>query len=120
MTANQYDGLPGSSSLSWVRDKVGDVDNSAIILLDTEIQSEIAATSNLLIAAANCADKCVTRLGEYSELAAMFQRRGDALRAESSRSTSTILPPTTIGTISDSLRHQQHHRTYTHRNGYRW
>jgi hypothetical protein len=111
-TAN-YSGDPADSDLDYVRDRIGDIDSSSFILLDAEIQSEIDANSNLLIAAANCADKCVTRLGEYTELAILFQKRGDALRAESNRASYAVSVPTSIGRIND-------HHHYTHRNGFRW
>jgi len=109
MTADQYDGNPAGSSLSWVRDKVGDVDNDAIILTDNEINSEITNHSNLYIAASECCYKCVTRLGEYKDLAMLFKARGDALKAEAKRgqftSSSAVSAVRDVATYPDKFVH---------------
>lgn len=100
MTANQYDGNPASSSLSWIRDKIGDVDNNAIILTDNEINAEITNHSNLYTAASECAYKCVTRLGEYKALADLFKERGDLLKQESKRGQFTA--SSTVSQVRDT------------------
>lgn len=91
---------PTTSSTDWCRDKYGDVDSAAFILTNEEIQAEITAQSNLYIAAANCAFKCTTRLGEYDKLAALFQKRGEALllEAKKKRFSSTTA---TVGKVKD-------------------
>lgn len=92
---------PTTSNTDWCRDKYGDVDSAAFILTNEEIQAEITAQSNLYIAAANCAFKCTTRLGEYDKLAALFQKRGEALLLEAKKrqfSSTTA----TLGTVKDT------------------
>lgn len=101
MTANQYDGNPAGSSLSWIRDKIGDVDNSAIILTDNEINAEITNHSNLYTAASECAYKCVTRLGEYKSLADLFKERGDLLKQEAKRGQFTT--SSTVSQVRDTV-----------------
>jgi len=100
MTANQYDGNPATSDIMWIRDKIGDVDNDAIILLDAEITAEITNHSNLYIAASECAYKCISRLGEYKELAALFKQRGDLLKQEAKRGRFTTV--STVSAVRDS------------------
>lgn len=91
---------PTTSDTDWCRDKYGDVDSAAFILTNEEIQAEITAQSNLYIAAANCAFKCMTRLGEYKDLAMMFKARGDTLLAEAKRRRFTA--SSTVGQVRDT------------------
>ena len=91
---------PTTSSTDRVRDLIGDIDPDAFILTDAEIAIEIAEASNLTLAAANCAYKCITRLGEYDKLAAQFQRRGDALWADSKRGRMSSATAT-VGKVKD-------------------
>lgn len=79
MTAT-YSGDPSASDTDWVRDKCGDVDPDAFLLQDEEITSEILDQGNLYVAAANCCEKIVTRVGEYTQLAMLYQKRADSLR----------------------------------------
>jgi hypothetical protein len=93
---------PTTSSTDWIRDKIGDVDSAAFLLTNEEITAEIAADSNLYRAAANCCFKIITRLGEYSTFAALFERRGKLLLKEASRHAgfTSVIP--TVGTVYDS------------------
>ena len=101
MTAT-YDGNPATSSLMWVRDKIGDVDPDSFILTDEEIQAEITANGNLYLAAAECAFKCIVRLGEYSALASLFERRGNLLLREASRRSGFTSVVPSVGIVTDA------------------
>lgn len=92
---SSYSGTPGASNIDWIRDKIGDVDSNAFILTNEEITAEITNHSNLYIAASECAYKCVSRLGEYKDLALLFEKRGDRLKQEAKRGRFT-----TVSTVS--------------------
>jgi len=93
---------PTTSNTDWCRDKYGDVDSAAFILTNEEIQSEITAQSNLYIAAANCAFKCITRLGEYDKFALMFEKRGNQLLKEANRNAGFTSTTPSVGVLTDS------------------
>jgi len=92
---------PTTSSVDWCRDKIGDVDSAAFILTNEEIQAEITAQSNLYLAAAECAFKCIVRLGEYSTLAALFEKRGNLLLKEARRRAGFTSTTPTVGVLTD-------------------
>lgn len=93
---------PTTSNTDWVRDKIGDVDSAAFLLTNEEIQAEITAQSNLYLAAAECAFKCIVRLGEYSALAVLFEKRGNQLLKEASRRAGFTSITPDVGTLQDT------------------
>ncbi|MFA5409015.1 MAG: hypothetical protein WC343_09640 [Bacilli bacterium] len=93
---------PTTSSVDWCRDKIGDVDSAAFLLTNEEITAEITAQSNLYLAAAECAFKCIVRLGEYSALAVLFEKRGNQLLKEANRHAGFTSVTPTVGTVYDS------------------
>ena len=99
MTAT-YSGDPSASDVDWIRDKCGDVDPDAFLLQDEEISSEILDQSNLYVAAAYCCEKIVTRVGEYTQLAMLYQKRADALLATSKRKRFSSITAT-VGQVKD-------------------
>ena len=100
--AATYSGDPSASSEDWVRDRIGDVDSAAFFLQDEEISSEIADSSNLYVAAANCCFKIITRLGEYDRLAMLFEKRGNLLLKQSTRNAGFTSSTPPVGTVFDS------------------
>jgi len=101
MVDSSYSADPLDSDLDRIRDLIGDVDSDAYILNDAEIEAELAAQSNLYIAAANCCLKCLTRLGEYDKLANLFQRRADNLILQAKRARFGSAVAATVGKVKD-------------------
>jgi hypothetical protein len=112
-STSSYSGDPTDSDKDWIRDRIGDVDEDAFLLTDAEIVAEISNSSNLYIAASECAYKCVTRLGEYDKLAVLFQSRGDKLKEEAKRkrftTNATLTQVKDVATYPERFVHGDEH-----------
>jgi hypothetical protein len=93
---------PATSNTDWIRDKIGDIDPDSFFLTNEEIQAEITANGNLYLAAANCAFKCTTRMGEYEALANLFEKRGNQLLKEAHRNAGFTSVVPSVGIVTDA------------------